>query len=61
MSRRGIVNLKYAKMMALAERITGVHLPDKLLQRRIVASRGDVRYDPDEGYGIWEWRSLRGA
>lgn len=49
----GFVDLQYAKMMALAERITGVHLSSTFLQRRIIASRTDVPYDDDdEGYGL---------
>jgi hypothetical protein len=48
----GFVDLQYAKMMALAERITGVHLGPDFLRRRVTASRAEIG-DPDQGYGIY--------
>jgi hypothetical protein len=50
----GFVDLQYAKMMALAERITGVHLGPDFLQRRVVASRVETEDDPRKRSTVYD-------
>ncbi len=50
----GFVDLQYAKMMALAERITGVRLGSDFLQRRVVASRVETEDDPRKRSTVYD-------
>jgi hypothetical protein len=49
-----LVDLQYAKMMALAERITGVRLGPGFLQRRVVASRVENSDDPRKRSAVYD-------